>query len=151
MGRRSGIDDPASSGGMTEHLNALLSPPTAGPAPIQDLTSVLHGPAEHFQLDLDQAPKAITAFRQVAEQLRDLMEDVRGLANIRPPGLDTVSINAAKVIGQWASSGGPGSLSASLESGAMQLEKTADTLERSLAVHRSTDEANAAQLNRRQL
>ena len=149
MGRHSGIDDPALSGGMTEHLNALLLPPTAGPAPIQDLTSVLHDPAEHFQLDLDQAPKAITAFRQVAEQLRDLMVDAGRLAEVRAPGYDAISIDAAKEIGRWAASEEPGSLRWALQSGAIELEKTADALEQSLASYRNTDEANATQLSRR--
>jgi hypothetical protein len=135
---------------MTEHLNALLLPPIAGPTPIQDLTSVLPEPAQHFQLNLDQAPKAITAFRQAADGLRDLMYEAMRLSQVRPPGLDAVSINAAKVISQWAD-GGPDSLRGALESGAMQLEKTAEALERSLAVHRNTDEASATQLNRRRL
>jgi hypothetical protein len=129
----------------------LLSPPTAGPTPIQDLSSVLHDPAQHFQLDLDEAPKAITAFRQAAEQLRDLMDEARQLATIMPPGFDAVSVNAAKEIGQWAASQEPGSLRSALESGAIQLEKTADALEGSLITHRNTDEASAAHLNRSRL
>ncbi|MGH3766270.1 MAG: hypothetical protein ACRDTX_14160 [Pseudonocardiaceae bacterium] len=151
MGRHSGFDDLAPPGGMTEHLDGLLHPPTTGPAPIQDLSSVLRDQADHFQLDLDQAPKAIAVFREAAQGLRDLQDDASGLVNIRPPGLDAVSINAAKVIGQWAASTAPGSLRAALESGAMQLEQVADALERSLAVHRNTDEASATHLSRRGL
>ncbi|MDT7597403.1 MAG: hypothetical protein QOJ06_2949, partial [Pseudonocardiales bacterium] len=44
---------------MTANLNGLINPPVAGPAPIQDLTSVLGDLAQHFQLDLDQAPQTI--------------------------------------------------------------------------------------------
>jgi hypothetical protein len=137
-------------GGMTEYLDGLLHPPTAGPAPVRDLSSILLDPTQHFQLDLDQAPKAIAAFRQAAEGLRDLMDETHRLGQVRPPGIDAVSINAAKVINRWAS-GGAGSLQASLESGAMQMEKVADTLEQSLTGHRNTDEANAALLNQWQL
>jgi hypothetical protein len=148
---------------MTENLNALLHPPAAGPAPIQDMTSILRDPAQHFQLDLHQAPKAIAAFRQVAQGMRDLMDEASRLADVPAPGLDAVSINAAKEIGQWAASEKPGSLRWALESGAIQLEKAAKALEQSLATHRNIDleqslathrnidEVNAAQLSRPQL
>jgi hypothetical protein len=136
---------------MTENLNGLIHPPVAGPAPVQDLTSILGDPAQHFQLDLDQAPQAIAAFRQVAQGMRDLMDQTRLLANVPAPGLDAVSVNAAEEIGQWAASEEPGSLRWALESGALQLEKAAKALERSLATHRNTDEVNAAHLSRRQL
>ncbi|MBV8995334.1 MAG: hypothetical protein JO287_16925 [Pseudonocardiales bacterium] len=139
-------------GGITEYLDGLLHPPTTtGPVPVRDLSSILLDPAQHFQLDLDQAPKAIAAFRQAAEGLRDLKREVGRLAHIAPPGRDAVSINAAKEIGQWAVTEEPGSLRSALESGAMQLEKTADALEQSLATYRNTDELNAAYLGRPQL
>jgi hypothetical protein len=138
-------------GGMTEYLDGLLHPPTTGPAPVRDLSSILLDPAQHFQLDLDQAPKAIAAFRQAAEGLRDLMVETNQLADIRSPGLDAVSLNAVTEIGEWASSGRPGSLRAALESGAMQLEKTANALEQSLATYRNTDEVNASRLGRSEL
>jgi hypothetical protein len=136
------------SSGVTEHLNALLHPPTTGPAPIQDLSSILRDPAQHFQLDLNQAPKTIAAFRQAANELRDLMDAAVQLSNVAAPGLDAVSVAAAKEVGQWAASEEPGSLRWSLDSGAIQLEKVADALERSLATHRNTDEASAAHLRR---
>jgi hypothetical protein len=117
---------------------------------VQDLTSILGDPAQHFQLDMDQAPQAIAAFCQVAQGMRDLMDQTRLLANVPAPGLDAVSVNAAEEIGQWAASEEPGSLRWALESGALQLEKAAKALERSLATHRNTDEVNAAHLSRRQ-
>jgi hypothetical protein len=146
-----GFDAPPTSGGMTENLNGLINPPVAGPAPIQDLTSVLGDPAQHFQLDLDQAPQTIAAFRQVAEGMRDLMDKAERLGNVTPSGLDAVSLNAAREIGQWAISEEPGSLRWALESGAVQLEKAATALGRSLASHRNTDEVNAAHLSGRKL
>ncbi|HET9256575.1 MAG TPA: hypothetical protein VFO16_15445, partial [Pseudonocardiaceae bacterium] len=82
---------------------------------------------------------------QAAGELRDLLDETRRLVSISPPGTDAVSVNAAKVIGQWAG-GGPNSLGGALESGAMELEKAADALERSLAAHRNTDDASAARL-----
>ncbi|MGB8963116.1 MAG: hypothetical protein WCC38_14315 [Pseudonocardiaceae bacterium] len=151
MSEYGGFGTPAPSGGMTEHLNELIHPPVAGPPPIQDLASILGDPTQHFQLDLDQAPKAIAAFRQVAQGMRDLKDEARRLASVAPPGLDAVSINAAKEIGQWAASEEPGSLRAALESGAVQLERAAMALERSLATHRSIDEVNATHLSRPQL
>ncbi len=118
---------------------------------MQDLASILGDPAQHLQLDLDQAPQTIAAFRQVAQGMRDLMYDAQRLSNVPAPGLDAVSINAAKEIGQWAASEEPGSLRWALESGAAQLEKAAKALERSLASHRNTDEVNAAHLSRTEL
>jgi hypothetical protein len=146
-----GFAGPAPSGGMTENLNALIHPPTAGPVRTQDLVSILSDSAQHFRLDLDQAPQTITTFRQVASEMRDLMDEARRLADIPAPGLDAVSVNAAREIGQWAASEEPGSLRWALESGAIQLEKAADALERSLATHRNTDEATAAHLSRPEL
>ena len=104
-----GFGVPAPWGGMTENLNGLIHPPVAGPAPVQDLTSILGDPAQHFQLDLDQAPQAIAAFRQVAQGMRDLMDQAERLGNVPAPGPDGVSINAVKEIGQWANSEEPGS------------------------------------------
>ncbi|MFL6147282.1 MAG: hypothetical protein ACJ72I_07205, partial [Pseudonocardiaceae bacterium] len=72
-------------------------------------------------------------------------------ANVPAPGLDAVSINAAREIGQWAASEEPGSLRWALESGAVQLDKAAKALELSLATHRNTDEVSAANLSRPQL
>jgi hypothetical protein len=136
---------------MTANLIGLINPPVAGPAPIQDLTSVLGDPAQHFQLDLDLAPQTIAAFRQVAQGMRDLKVEAGRLAEVPAPAFDAVSVNAAKEIGQWAISEEPGSLRWALESGAIQLEKTADAFEQSLASHRNTDEANAAHLSRTEL
>ncbi|MGH3770755.1 MAG: hypothetical protein ACRDRW_05060 [Pseudonocardiaceae bacterium] len=103
-------------------------------------------PAQHFRLDLDQAPQAIADFRQAAGRMRDLMVEAVRLANVAAPGLDAVSINAAREIGHWAASDEPGSLRWALDSGAIQLEETAAALERSLATYRDTDEANATHL-----
>lgn len=151
MSDHGGFDAPPPSGGMTENLNRLINPPVAGPAPVQDLTSVLGDPAQHFRLDLDQAPQTIAAFRQVAQGMRDLKVEAGRLAEVPAPGFDAVSINAAKEIGQWAISEEPGSLQWALESGAAQLEKAAKALERSLASDRNTDEVNAAHLSRTEL
>jgi hypothetical protein len=151
MSDHGGYGAPPPSGGMTENLNGLLHPPDAGSAPVQDLASILGDPAQHFQLDLDQAPQAIAAFRQVAEGMRDLKVEAGRLAEVPAPGLDAVSINAAKEIGQWAVSEEPGSLRWALESGAVQLERTANALEQSLASHRNTDEVNAAHMSRTEL
>ena len=146
-----GFGTPAPSGGMTENLNALLHPPAAGLAPVHDLASILGDPAQHFQLDLDQAPQTIAAFREAAHRMRKLKIEAFRLSNVPAPGLDAVSINAATEIGQWAASEEPGSLRWALESGALQLDKAADALEQSLATHRNDDEVNAAHLRRTEL
>jgi hypothetical protein len=151
MSEYGGFGGPTPWGGMTEHLNTLVSPPTTGPAPLLDMTSILHDAAQHFQLDLDQAPQAIIAFRQAAREMRDLMYETSRLADIPAPGLDAVSVNAAREIGQWAIGEEPGSLRWALDSGAIQLEQAADALERSLATHQNNDEANAAHLRRSEL
>lgn len=111
----------------------------------------MSGSDPHFQIDLDQAPQAIAAFRHASEQLRDLMRDAEKLANIPAPGWDAVSLNAVKEIGQWAAGNEPGSLRSALESGAIELEKVATALERSVQAHRNTDDANAGQLRSRGL
>ena len=136
---------------MTANFNGLINPPVAGPAPVQDLTSVLGDPAQHFQLDLDQAPQTIAAFREAAHRMRKLKIEASRLADVPAPGRDAVSINAATEIGQWAASEEPGSLRWALESGAVQLDKAADALEQSLATHSNDDEVNAAHLRRTEL
>lgn len=118
----------------------------ATPPGAQDAGSILFDGAQRFQLEPDQAPQAITNFRQAAQRMRDLMDQAAQLADVPAPGLDAVSLNAAREIGQWAGSGEPGSLRSALESGALQLEQSAEALARSLASYQSTDEANAAQL-----
>lgn len=79
------------------------------------------------------------------------MREARQLGNVKPPGLDEVSINAAKEINQWAVSEEPGSFQSAMQSGAIQLEKVADALERSLQTQLQTDEANATHLRSREL
>lgn len=146
MSEHGGFGAPTPSGGMTENLNVLLHPPVGEPAPVQDLASILRDPAQHFQIDLDQAPQSIALFRQAADRLRDLTYEAEQLGNIPAPGWDAVSINAVKEIGQWAAGEDPGSLRSALESGAIELEKAATALEQSVQAHRNTDEANAALL-----
>lgn len=151
VSEQGGFAGPAPSGGMTENLNMLVGPPSTGPAPLRDMASILRGPAQHFQLDLDQAPQTIAAFRQAADRLRDLVDRAAQLANIAAPGRDGVSINAVKEIGQWAAGHDPGSLRSALESGVIELEKVTDALEQSVHAYRDTDEANAAQLRQQEL
>ncbi|MGB6161304.1 MAG: hypothetical protein WCF33_13905 [Pseudonocardiaceae bacterium] len=137
---------------MSEHGGFGDPTPSGGSASVQDLVPILDGSAQHFRIDLDQAPQAIARFQQAAQEMRDLkFFEVGRLADVSAPGLDAVSINAAREIGQWAVSEEPGSLRAALESGAIQLEKAAEALERSLALHRDTDEASAGHLSRLEL
>lgn len=148
MSEHGEFGDLVSSDGMTENLATLVHPPATGSASLLEMASILRDSTQYFQLDLDQAPQAIATFRQVAEEMRDLIYKAGRLASVAAPGTDAVSINAAKEIGRWAASAEPGSLRSALESGARELEKTADALERSLATYRDADEANTAQLRR---
>ncbi|MGH3833007.1 MAG: hypothetical protein ACRDRS_21640 [Pseudonocardiaceae bacterium] len=118
----------------------------ATPPGTQDVSSILLEGAQRFQLEPDQAPPAIANFRQAAQRMRDLMVEAVRLTNVPAPGLDAVSLNAALEIGRWAGNDEPGSLRWALDSGAIQLEQSAEALEQSLASYQSTDEANAAQL-----
>lgn len=136
---------------MSEHGGCGGPTPSNGSASVQELDPILDGSAQHFQIDLDQAPQAITRFQQAAQDMRDLMMEAADLINLKAPGLDEVSINAANEISRWTSTGEPGSLLPALESGAIQLEQAAEALQRSLALHRDTDEASAAQLSRLEL
>lgn len=142
---------PPSVGGVTENLSALLAPSVSGPVPMRGLASIPLDSTRRFQLDLDQAPQVIATFRHVAHELRQLMDEVRQLGDVAPPGLDVVSINAAKEIRQWAISEKPGSMQSALESGATQLDKAADALEQSMQIYQQTDEVNAAHLRSREL
>lgn len=125
--------------------------PSDGSASFQDLAPILDGSAEHFRIDLDQAPQTIARFQQAAQEMRDLMREAAELFNVTPPGLDAVSVDAATEIRQWSVSGEPGSLLPALESGAIQLEQAAEALQRSLALHQDTDETSAAHLSRLEL
>jgi len=122
---------------MTENLNGLLHPQAGEPAPVGVLVSILGDPTQHFRLDMDQAPQAIATFRQVATELRDLRFEVSQLADVPAPGLDAVSINAAKEIGQWAVSEEPAQLAANQMDLPAQPEKIGAT-RRTLARSRST-------------
>jgi len=135
--------------GITEELTSVIHLPTSGSVPFGDLALSMLDAAQRFQINLDEAPQAITAFRQAAQEMRDLMVEANRLAEMSgPPGEDGVSRHAAGEIGRWALSAEPGSLWWALESGAVQMEQAADTLEQSLATYQRTDEVNTAHLRR---
>lgn len=111
---------------------------------LRELSSILVSTPGHFQIDLDQAPRAIADFRHAAQALRDLMDDADILAaNLNPPGLDAVSRNVVAEVGRWACGDEPGSLLSAMEQGSARLEEAADALERSLRAYRQTDEISA--------
>ncbi len=151
MSEQGGFGAPTPSGGMTENLDGLLHPPTGGGAPGPAQAALLGDPTQHIRRDRAPAPPTRAAVPHVLQANRVPLYDALRLSNVPAPGLDAVSINAAKEIGQWAASQEPGSLRWALESGAVQLEKAAKALEQSLATHCNTDEVNAAQLRRTEL
>jgi hypothetical protein len=135
------------SSGITEELTSVIHLPTSGSVPFADLASTMLDAAQHFQTNLDEAPQAITAFRQAAQVMRDLMFEASRLAEMScPPGEDGVSRHAAGEIGRWAFSAEPGSLWWALESGSVQMEQAADTLEQSLATYQNVEDVNTTHL-----
>lgn len=133
------------SGGFGEILAAGATPgaPSAPvAAPMGDLSSILMGSPGLFQVHLEQAPQAIDAFRRAAEQMRRLWREARMLADISPPGLDAVSLNAVTEIGRWAVGDDSGSLRSVLDQGMRRLDEAADALERSLQTYQQADQSH---------
>lgn len=94
---------------------------------------------EHFMIDIERAPQSIVDLKAAAEFLRKRADVARGLANIPPPGMDGVSLNAVKVIGKWAADSGTNNLEAILLAGAMQLENLAQKLGADLQTYLQVD------------
>ena len=94
-----------------------------------------------FYVSPDDAPQAIADLREAAAQMRDLVERAARLADVRAPGLDEVSAEAVRLIGEKAT-GDSGSLRTALQQGAEELEKAADQLEADLKNYLQVEELN---------
>jgi len=94
-----------------------------------------------FYVSPDDAPQAIADLREAAAQMRDLAGRAVRLAKVRAPGLDEVSAEAVRLIGEKAT-GDSGSLRTALQKGAEELEKAADQLEADLKNYLQVEELN---------
>ena len=103
------------------------------------------GAAQGFSIDYERVPQAIADFEHAAEFFRDRAKTALRLADIRPPGTDGVSVNAAVQIGRWASDNGVNNLYATLLVGAKQLEVLAQKLREDLRAYLQVDELNIPQ------
>ncbi|MGH3873096.1 MAG: hypothetical protein ACRDSR_16585 [Pseudonocardiaceae bacterium] len=100
------------------------------------------GTAASFSVDYERAPQAIADLEEAAEFFRDRARKAQLLADIRPPGIDGVSVNAASQIGRWASDSGANNLYVTLLAGAKQLEDLACKLREDLTTYLQVDELN---------
>lgn len=104
-----------------------------------------------FAVDLDRAPQAIADLRTAARVLWDESKNAGNLTNIRPPGEDEVSGDAAQIMVD-AAVGKQRSLRLALEGAAVRFENDANKLEAQLRTHRQADEISipmARELNLR--
>jgi hypothetical protein len=100
------------------------------------------GAAQGFSIDYERVPQAIADLEHAAEFFRNRAETALRLANIPPPGVDGVSVNAVAQIGKWASDSGANNLYATLIAGAKQLEDLAQKLREDLMVYLKAEELN---------
>lgn len=100
------------------------------------------GTATGFSIDYERAPQAIADLEEAAKFFRNRANFAEDLANIRPPGADGVSVNAATQIGKWASDSGANNLAATLRAGALQLEDLAQKLREDLKTYLHVEELN---------
>ena len=94
-----------------------------------------------FYVSPDDAPQAIADLREAARQMRVLRASAERLAQVRAPGLDEVSAEAVRLIGEKAT-GSSGSLRMAMWQGAEELEKAADQLEADLKNYLQVEELN---------
>jgi hypothetical protein len=108
------------------------------------LDALLHGsaPAGGFSIDYERVPQAIADLEHAAKFFESRAKIAEGLANILPPGVDGVSLNAAIQIGKWASDHGENNLAATLAAGAKQLEELAQRLREELKTYLGVEELN---------
>jgi hypothetical protein len=106
-----------------------------------------NGAAAGFAIDYERAPQAIADLEAAAKFFRNRANVAEGLANIRPPGTDGVSVNAAAQIGKWASDSGANNLTATLRAGALQLEDLAQKLREDLKTYLQVEELNIPKAN----
>ena len=106
-----------------------------------------NGAAAGFAVDYERIPQAIADLEEAVRFLRKQAETALRLANIPPPGVDGVSLNATAQIGRWASDSGTNNLHATLLAGAKQLEELAHKLREDLKTYLRVEELNIPKAN----
>ncbi|MGH3786340.1 MAG: hypothetical protein ACRDRG_07235 [Pseudonocardiaceae bacterium] len=116
--------------------------------PASDTGNVLAGTplggllAQGFSIDYERLPQAIADLEHAAEFFKKQADVARDLAQIPPPGIDGVSLNAVAQLGRWASDVGTNNLEATLWAGARQLEDLAQKLREDLMTYLQVEELN---------
>lgn len=96
-----------------------------------------------FAIDYERVPQAIADLEHAAKFFENRALVAEGLANIPPPGIDGVSVNAVAQIGKWAAgSGDDNNLATTLLAGAMQLRALANRLREDLKTYLQVEELN---------
>lgn len=98
-----------------------------------------------FRVDLERAPQAIRELEDALAQLREIRHDAVRMARVTPPTADSVSRDAAAVLGA-AANGNTGSLVAALDSGIDQIETLIAKLTDDLRRYRASDRSAADEL-----
>jgi hypothetical protein len=101
-----------------------------------------NGSAAGFSIDYERVPQAIADLEHAAKFFRSQATVAEDLAQIPPPGVDGVSLNAVAQIGRWASDSGENNLAATVRAGALQLEDLAHKLRADLKAYLRVEELN---------
>ena len=133
MGQGNTVSDEGQSSGAAADTGNLLAGTPLG--------SLLGGPSG-FSINYDRVPQAIADLEHAARFFLNRAKVAEGLANIPPPGVDGVSLNAVTQIGKWASDDGENNLAATLVAGARQLEHLAYKLREDLKTYLRVEELN---------
>jgi hypothetical protein len=91
-----------------------------------------------FEVNIAEAPKAIRELEHARDELASIREDAIGLAVVRPPAVDDVSVDAAKCLSLRAK-GGPRSLMQALDEGIQETTRLIEALRSSFALYQQGD------------
>lgn len=129
----------------TEHQLGLIT------GSQQPQPPVMNGPAGilisggGYRVLPEEAPRVIANHRAAAQALWEEARNAQDLARIPPPGLDAVSRNAVKVLGEVAA-GPRGSLKLALEAAAYKVRREADELAAQLMTYLGVEDENSLNL-----
>ena len=93
----------------------------------------------------EEAPRVIANHRAAADALRNKAASAERLRDIPSPGLDAVSRNAVRVIGE-AAAGPRGSLRLALQAAAEEVDQQANELQAQLMTYLGVEDANSLDL-----
>jgi ABC-type transporter Mla subunit MlaD len=101
-----------------------------------------NGAAAGFSINYEALPQAIADLEAAADFFDDRANTALRLANILPPGIDGVSVNATAQLGKWAADDGVNNLHATLIAGAKQTRDLAQKLRDELKTYLQVEELN---------